>query len=50
MKTALFAITLVILAGCAELQQQAAQGGTAPSTGYSRQYNNGYPYNSPYGM
>jgi hypothetical protein len=48
MKTTLLAIALVILAGCAELQQQSAQGGTAP--GYSRQYNNGYPYNSPYGL
>jgi len=48
MKTALFAITLVILAGCADIQQQSAAGGSAP--GYSRQYNNGYPYNSPYGM
>jgi hypothetical protein len=47
MKATLLAITLVIMAGCAEMQQ-SAQGGTAP--GYSRQYNNGYPYNSPYGM
>lgn len=39
--------TLAILAGCAELPQQAAQGGTAPS--YSRQYNNGYPYNPNFG-
>ena len=43
----LFIATLAIVAGCAGLEQQSAQGGTAP---YSRQYNNGYPYNSPYGM
>ena len=48
MKTTLLALALVILAGCADLQQPSSQGGTAP--GYSRQQNNGYPYNSPYGM
>jgi hypothetical protein len=48
MKYVLIATALAILAGCAEFQQQAAQGGTSP--GYARQYNNGYPYNSHYGM
>ena len=45
MKTIILAAALAILAGCAQLEQSAAQGGT--SAGYARQYNNGYPYNSP---
>jgi hypothetical protein len=48
MKTILIATALAILAGCADFQQQASQGGTSP--GYARQDNNGYPYNSHYGM
>lgn len=48
MKSTILAIALVILAGCAELQQSSAQGGTAP--GYSRQFNNGYPYSPNYGI
>ena len=45
MKAILVAAALAILAGCAQLEQNAAQGGT--SAGYARQFNNGYPYNSP---
>jgi hypothetical protein len=46
MKYIVIAIALAILAGCAELPQQAAQGGT--SSGYARQFNDGYPYNAAY--
>jgi hypothetical protein len=46
MKATVLAIALVMLAGCAELQQQSAQGGT--SAGYGRQQNSGYPYNPHY--
>ena len=46
MKTTILAIVVAILAGCAELQQPAAQGGS--TSGYGRQQNNAYPYNAPY--
>ena len=45
MKYIVIAAALVILAGCADLQQ-SAQGGTAP--GYARQQHSGYPYNPHY--
>ncbi len=45
MKATIVAAVLAILAGCAQLQQNAAQGGT--SDGYARQLNNGFPYNPP---
>ena len=45
MKAIIVAAALAILAGCAQPGQNAAQGGT--STGYERQFNNGYPYNAP---
>jgi hypothetical protein len=48
MKAIFVATALVILAGCAGLDQQAAQGGTSPA--YARQYNNPYPYSPPHGM
>jgi uncharacterized lipoprotein YajG len=46
MKYLIIATALAILAGCAEMEQNAAQGGSA--SGYARQDNHGYPYNAPY--
>jgi hypothetical protein len=45
MKAIIIAAALAILAGCAQMEQNAAQGGTA--AGYERQFNNGFPYNPP---
>lgn len=45
MKAIIVTAALVILAGCAQLEQHAAQGGT--SDVYARQFNNGFPYSPP---
>ena len=45
MKAIIVAAALAILAGCVQLEQTAAQGGT--SEVYPRQFNNGFPYNPP---
>ena len=42
MRGLLLALVLANLAGCAQLEQSAAQGSTSP--GYPRQFNNGFPY------
>ena len=43
MKVIIVAAVLAILAGCAQLEQNAAQGGTSARYGQS---DNGFPYNS----